>query len=742
MRRAWLGAIFIAAMARADVPPPPPPIEIHHTSAPIVIDGDLSDAGWRDAAKIDRFYETSPGDNTPPKVKTTAWLSYDDKYFYIGIRCDDPEPQKIRAPYVERDAVIGTDDNIAVLLDTRNDRKTAMELRVNPRGIQGDGIYNDANSNEDFSPDFFYDTAAKIDGGGWSAEYRIPFSSLRYPHADPQTWNIIIWRNYPREFRYAYQSAPIARGSNCYICHTHPIVGLTHLPESGHLVVAPYVTAQRTNTPTGDVLGNDLGKTASKNEVGADIKWNASANGAIDLTLNPDFSQVESDVPQITVNQRFAVFFPEKRPFFLEGFDLFDTPIQVAYSRTITAPRWGVRSTGKIGGTAYTVLVTDDRGGGLTLIPSALGSAFAPQDFKSLAAIARVRHDLEKAGSFVGAVVTDRENDGGGHNRVIGPDFLWRPNEFDAFSGEFLYSDTETPNRPDLFSGWRGSQLKSHAASFSFSRNKQTYDWFSDVRDIGDNFRADLGFVPQVGYREWDGGGGLHFFPEKGWIRNIRPNIFVDYQQDQHGNTIQRFASPGLNLFGAKNMQIITFAHLGERQRVGTELLPQNFVGGIFQIDLSRRITRITVDARGGERIDFANARIGHGATINLSATLRPIDKTTFDLLSSREWLNVHGDRLYTATIERVRMLYSFSSKSIVRLIGQYQTVNSNPALYRFQVDRHSGQFLGSVLYSYKVNWQTVLFVGYGDDRLVSPDNNLLRADRSVFFKVSYAYQR
>src|ERR1051326_795977 len=740
MRKSMCVLFFAAAAARADVPPPPAPVEIHRTTAPITVDGDLSDAGWRDAAKIDRFYETSPADNTPPKVNTTAWITYDDKYFYIGVRCDDPNPSKIRAPYVERDAVIGTDDNIAVLIDTRNDKKTAMELRVNPRGIQADAIYDDTNGSEDFSPDFFYDTAAKIDDRGWSAEYRIPFSTFRYSHADPQTWNIIIWRNYSRDFRYAFQSAPLPRGSNCYVCHTHPIVGLTHLPEAGHLVAAPYVTSQRTETPT--TLGKSLDRSDSKTETGLDVKWTPSATSAVDLTLNPDFSQIESDVPQITVNQRFAVFFPEKRPFFLEGFDLFNTPVQVAYTRTITSPRWGVRDTGRFGKTAYTVLVTDDRGGGSTIVPSALGSFFAPQDFKSLSTIARLRHDLEKQGSFVGMVLTDRESDGGGHNRVIGPDFLWRPSETEWINGELLLSDTRTPNRPDLFKGWTGSELKSYAATLSFNRFKTKYDVFSDLRDFGDNFRADLGFVPQVGYREWDGGGGVHFFPEHGPFRNIRPNIFIDYQQDQDGNTIQRFASPGINFFGVKNLQWINFAHIGERQRVAGQLLPQNYAGFIVQIDPSRRFTRINLDIRGGERIDFANARVGHGATINLTATLRPIDKTTFDLLGSREWLNEHSERLYTATIERVRMLYSFSANSLVRVIAQYQKVDSNEALYTFPVDHHSGHFLGSLLYSYKVNWQTVLFVGYGDDRLVSPDNNLLRADRSVFFKVSYAYQR
>jgi len=732
-RVAWV-VLFAAVVARADAPPPPAPLAVHHSTAPIVVDGDLADAGWRDAAKIDRFYETNPADNTPPKVKTTAWLTYDDKYFYIGVRCDDPDASKIRAPFVERDAVIGTDDNIAVLLDTRNDKKSAIELRVNPRGIQGDAIYNDANGNEDFSPDFFYDTAAKIDSGGWSAEYRIPFSSLRYPKTDPQTWNIIVWRNYPREFRYAFQSAPLPRGSNCYVCHTHAITGLTHLPESGHLVAAPYVTAQRTDTPNGS--------PDSKNDIGIDVKWNPTARGAIDLTLNPDFSQIEADVPQITVNQRFAVFYPEKRPFFLEGFDLFDTPVQVAYTRTITSPRWGMRSTGKIGGSAYTLLVTSDRGGGLTIIPSALGNNFAPQDFRSLSTIGRVRHDVGNSGSFVGAVITDRENDGGGHNRVIGPDFLWRRNEFDAVTGELLFSETRTPNRLDLYPTWDGGALKSHAISLSANRNKPKYDLFTDVRDFGDDFRADLGFVPQVGYREIDGGGGLHFFPEKGYIRNIRPNIFIDYQEDQHGREIQHFVSPGLNLFGVKNLQVISFAHLGERQRVGRGLLPQNYARVIAQIDPSRRFTRVGIDVTAGERIDFSNARVGHGATVTLTATVRPIDKITLDLLESREWLNTHGDRIYTATVERVRMLYSFSSRSIVRAIAQYVATERDPDLYNFTVPRHSGQFLGSLLYSYKVNWQTVLFVGYGDDRIVTPTNDLQRADRSVFFKVSYAYQR
>ncbi|MCU1245853.1 MAG: hypothetical protein JWN02_1763, partial [Acidobacteria bacterium] len=603
----------VTTAAAADAPaalPAPPPLTLHRAAGAITVDGDLGDPGWRDAAVIDRFYETSPGDNTPPKVKTQAYLTYDDRYFYIGIRAEDPHPDRIRAPYVERDAVIGTDDNIAIFLDPRNDKRSAIELRVNPRGIQADGIYNDANGNEDFSPDFFYDTAAKIDAGGWSAELRIPFSSLRYPHTDPQTWNILVWRNYPREFRYAFQSAPVARDSNCYVCHMHPLIGLTGLPEAGHFVAAPYVTVQGQERPTGE-LGSSLGNRDTKTAAGLDVKWNPSATNVVDLTLNPDFSQVEADVAAITVNQRFAVFFPEKRPFFLEGFDLFDTPLQVAYTRTITAPRWGIRSTGKIAGTAYTVLVTDDRGGGLVVLPSSLGSDFAPQDFKSLATIARVRRSI--GASYVGAVLTDREVTGGGHNRVFGPDFQWRPTDKDFVTGQVLVSDTTNPDRPDLSPAYDGKSHTSQAVLASYGHNQQRMDWFADFRDIGKEFRADLGFVPQVGYREEDAGFGLRFYPEKGALRFLRPSIFVDRQTDPDIGKIFQQVSVAINVQGVKNLAAGIALRPREQVYVGGKLLEQTYWNFAAQIDPSRRYPRITLNGHLGESIDYSNARVGRG---------------------------------------------------------------------------------------------------------------------------------
>jgi hypothetical protein len=175
---------------------------------------------------------------------------------------------------------------------------------------------------------------------------------------------------------------------------------------------------------------------------------------------------------------------------------------------------------------------------------------------------------------------------------------------------------------------------------------------------------------------------------------------------------------------------------------VGSDLLEETYLNWFVQFDPSGRFPRITFNGRAGDMIDYANGRVGKGSSLGLAATIRPLDRLTFEPNVSREWLNTDSGRLYTANVERLKTTYSFSSKALVRIIGQYVTTNRNPSLYGFPVAPHSGSFLGSVLYSYKINWQTVLFLGYGDDRTITPSNDLVKLDRSLFFKVSYAIQK
>ena len=742
-----LAGLGVVAAAAADEPAIPPPLPLPRVSGPVAIDGDLSDPGWKGAAVIDTFFETVFGDNRAPSVATVAWLAYDDRYLYIAVRCDDPDPTKVRAPYVDRDQVIGTDDNVAIFLDTRNDRRTAQEFRVSPRGIQADGVFNDASGNEDFSPDFYYDTAGRITEKGWQAELRIPLSSLRYPRADPQKWGIIIWRNYPRDFRYAIYSSPQPRGANCLVCLSRELTGLTHLPSSGHLVVAPYASAQ--DVAQSDTPGQPLGPGHTDKRVGLDVKWSPSASTALDATINPDFSQVEADVAQIAVNNRFALFFPEKRPFFLEGADLFDTPIQAAYTRTITSPRWGARTTGKLGASTYTVLVTQDRGGGSVILPGPTGSDFAPQDFSSVVGIARVRRDFGR--SFLGLLYTGRENEGGGHNHVVGPDGQWRPNDKDVLAGQLLVSDTTTPDRPDLAPVWDGRTLTSHALETSWRHNTRGLDWFARYRDFGDGFRADDGFVPQVGYREGFLNPDYKFFP-KGLFSFVSPFINLEYAADRQGRLITRQADPGVLLLGRHNLQANVQLQL-RRERTADRLLSFTRLSYLVQIDPSRRFTRIGASGLAGEDVDVFNVRVGRGFSVTAFATVRPTDHLTLDVNSALSWLNVDrpnvpaggpaGDRrLFTAQVQRLKATYNFSPRMFLRLIGQYVSTRRDPSLYLSEVPRRSGDFSGSALFSYRLNWQTALFVGYGDERSLDEREHLARTERQLFVKLSYAFQR
>src|SRR5436190_14112834 len=312
-------------------------LHVTRATGAIKIDGNLSDEAWQAVTPVTTLYEANPGDNTPPKVRNAGRIAYDDEFLYAAFEVDDPNPRAIRAPYSDRDDTgSGFYDFGGIFVDASASGRTAKLFVVTPRNIQADSIVDDA-SGEATSPDFFWESETKITARGWMLEMRIPFTSLRYKNGDPQTWAIMMYRNYPRDRNYQFFSAKVPRGYNCFVCHANTLEGLQRLPAGGHFVAAPYVSSSDTGRPTAG-LGSPLANDPMQQHVGVDVKFTPNSDTAVDLTVKPDFSQVESDVAQISANERFALFVPEKRSFFLEGVDLFQTPIQAVYTRTITAP--------------------------------------------------------------------------------------------------------------------------------------------------------------------------------------------------------------------------------------------------------------------------------------------------------------------------------------------------------------------------------------------------------------------
>jgi hypothetical protein len=725
------------------------PIEIVRLTAPIEIDGDLSDPGWQGAAEVGDWYETNPGDNVPSAVDNVAWLAYDERYLYAAFLFEDPDPGSIRAPLGDRDNVPFYTDYGGLIVDTRNDGRTAMMFLANPRGIRYDAISSDA-AGEDSSPDFYWDSAASVTADGWVLELRVPFSTLRYQGRSPEM-GVLLYRNWPRDFRTQMFAGQLPRDEDCFICHSHPVSGFEGLPDGGSLIVAPYATGGRTDLPEGE-LGSRLEEGDYEGDAGLDVKWSPTPDLTIDATLNPDFSQIESDVPQIAANERFALFFPEKRPFFLEGVDLFSSAINAVYTRSITEPDWGARATGRLGKTHYTLLVADDRGGGSVILPGPNGSSFADQDFDSTVAVGRVRHDL--GDSFVSLLASAREIEGGAFNRVFGPDFRWRPTPQDTITGQVLYSESQTPKRPDLAGEWDGRELSGHAARLWWFHGTPTWDWFLSYWDFGDGFRADNGFVPQVGYREGFGEVGHTFRPESGPVRRLRLYLFGDYTADRDGELLFSGFSPGFGLDGRWS-SFVRVRGAFDRVESGGEVFSTEKLFYTFTFTPSRSVSGVELFGDWGDQVDFANHRLGSGGTVSLRAVLRPTDHLQLSLQGDRRWIDLDREtargRLFTADLARLRAQYTLDARSYVRLIGQWSEVERDPALYLDDVPAKSGGLSGSLLFAYKLDWQTVLFVGYADNRQLAladdgprgrRDERYEPADRQLFLKLSYAFQR
>lgn len=739
-----LGVFGLSGFAQAQtVTPPIPSIHIARATGPIKIDGDLSDEAWRSATRVDAWYEIQPGDNSVPPVKSVAYLTYDDRFFYAAFDFEDPDPAKIRAPLGDHDDINGNSmDFGGLFIDALNTGRTALEFFVTPSNVQYDAVTDDE-SGENASPDFFWDSATKINNHGWTAEIRIPFSTLRYKQSDPQRWGIILFRNYPRLFRHQIVSTTFPRGGNCTVCRANPLTGLQGLPAGGHIVAAPYVTGSDTAAPLGGVLGAPLTNGSPQGRAGVDVKFDPNADTAIDATVKPDFSQIESDTAQISANERFALFYPEKRPFFLEGVDLLQTPIQAVYTRTITDPAWGARITGKQGGVRYTALAAEDSGGGSVIIPGSNGSSTAPQDFSSSVFVGRAKKEFGT--SFVGALVTDREGTNLDlHNRVAGPDFEWRPNKADVISGQWLFSDSRTPNRPDLADQWDGRALTGSALQAGWAHNTRHLDWSTTYADLSDGFRADTGFVPQVGYQQFLGSTGWTVHP-KGFFTRERTFFNVQYQADSSGAVITENVMPGFGMDTRWN-GFMQFRYFNDRTRAGSVLIGRQQFGYTAQFSPSRLVSFISIDSTVGQDIDFDNARPATGVTLNLQATLQPTGHARLDVLEDMRTLHVDvtapRQRLFVQRVSRAKVTYTFTSRMFVRLIGQYVDTTRDPSLYLTAVDARSGDFGGSALFAFKLNWQSVMFIGYGDDRELSDLHRLDPLDRQLFVKLSYAFQR
>jgi len=713
-----LGAI---GLALASTPAPDAlaaraPFELPLSGAPLRLEQGLEDDAWPGALKLVRFFEIFPGDGGAPPVETRASLIRDGDALFVAVHASDPEPGRIRAPLVDRDRVFTDQDFIQVEIDPLGQGRSSRLFRVNPRGVQGDGVYDETVGIDDFSPDFRYESVARRTATGWTVALRIPRPSLPAPGTDPLEWRVVIFRNYPRAQVHQMASNPIPRGSGCWLCFASRVEGAPWAPRH-ELSLTPYATLARSS---GD---------PALAEAGADLRWSTPGGLTLDATLWPDFSQIESDVPRIDANARFALGFPEKRPFFMAGSDLFATPIQAVYTRSIADPAWGVRATGP----SLAVLLARDDGGGLALVPGPTGSERVPQPAGSLVALARFRKPLA-GGLTPGLLWTSRDTEGGGANRVFGPDLDWRPSPTEHFQAQLLLSRTETPPRPELHPTWDGRQLDSHAVSLAWTHTAPGLNASLAWEDVGPGFRADTGFVPQVGVERWAASAGYAVYSD-GWLTLVQPGLHAARASGEGGRLLERTTAPELVLQGRRGFSGVFAYHVGERTAIGEELLESSFLSFDVELQPGRRVPRLALAGRLGEAVDVVEARVGRGGALGLDLVLRPEARLGVDLHAEREWLDgPGGEAAFSARVVRARASWALDVRRFVRLIVQHERLRRAGAGGPLAAERLEW----SALMGYRLGWRTVAFAGYAGST-AGPGTG---PDHQLFFKLAWELRR
>lgn len=717
------------------------PFQVPRASGNIKIDGHLDELDWEKALVLALPYEWLPGDNIPALVRTECLLVYDRDYLYVGFRCYDPDPKSIRAHLMDRDDTdrLIQDDHVVIMIDPFNDERRGFQFRVNPLGVQADANFSELEGYEDFSWDAIWNSKGQITDWGYSVEIALPFNQLRFPKTKAiQTWGFSAERSYPRNVRHRLISHKRERHITCVLCQVNKITGIEGISPGYNLEFDPTLTANRTDQRE-SIPSGSMAEGKIKADPGLTTRWGITPNLILNATINPDFSQVEADVAQLEVNTRFALRYPEKRPFFLEGADFFLTPIEAVFTRTVADPAGGVKLTGKVGRNAIGFFTTYDRINNL-LFPSNQGSLSTSLDEGVWGGVFRFRHDVGQ-GSAVGALYTGRLSDNYA-NHVAGVDGFFRLSQTKTVRFQYLHSETKYAREigqsfQQPYRSYGGGEAI--FGEFSHRGRNWLYNFSYEARSP--LFRADFGYVPRVDLQLFKGLVARVFWGEKGdWFNRLHFGLSALEGYTWNWNLTDRQVSLFGNYMGPWQSQVnLEFNATREFYR-----------GQYF--DLTQVVSFLEVKPVSGVRF-FLMGVYGDGVDYNnirKATSLRVIpliegsigSHLNINAQHAFEKLSLAGQKIYVANLSQVKFIYNFNVRTFVRLIFQYLDMDRNPALYTTPVSPTNQTFFTQFLFSYKLNPQTVLFLGYSDNYFGAKNIDLTQTDRTFFVKLGYAWTR
>lgn len=773
------------------------PVTVPKFATPPVIDGKLDETVWQNAAVLKDFYQIDPGDNIAPSKPTEVLIGYDAKFLYIAFRAFD-EPDKVRSTVAKRDSIF-QDDYVGFYLDTFNDKRKAFEMFFNPLGIQGDGVLTEGRG-EDFSVDLLFESKGVLNESGYVVEIAIPFKSIRYEAGKGKLWGAHFFRRIQRFNRELSSWMPFSRSIDSNLSQAGHLGGLEGISTERTLELIPSLTLSQSGKflnsfgvlPGTLAAGADPGRIVNEPirfDPGLTAKFTPSSALTLDLAINPDFAQVEADQLVVTANQRFPIFFPEKRPFFLEGIDIFQTPITAVHTRAIIDPDLAVKLSGKKGRNTFGVMVASDNGPGTFVGDDRLNRDFLPfLDKNAHIGVLRLKRDVGKENSL--GMIATTYNFIRKHNDLLGVDGRFRLNKQTTYTFQVL----GTTSKNNFFdadedkSRYRTGNGLGYTTAYNVSG--RNWGWELYAEGFTRDYRADVGFfqrtnsnfnsfytrynsdpkpknklisyhLHQFSHVSYDWQGRLYEYEtellaELNLPRSSYAGVWVEPGYERlfdHEFGATRQAHP-CNPFAVVNK--CTF-YGADNERSTKKMNISGYVGSNYskKIQFNAQVTY----RMGTFDLDFGNGRKyprvspaalllgvnapldpgpGNMLQINAGITYQPTNelRTQFNLTKQRLVRNDTGLTAFDINILTFRGTYQFTKATFARTIIDYNTLNQ----------RARAQFLAG----WTPSPGTSFYVGYNDDmnlnelhpftRQIVP--GFRRNSRTFFIKMSYLIRR
>jgi hypothetical protein len=740
-----------------------PSLEITKATKSIEIDGDLNDGEWKSFVRERNFVERQPGDMVQPAVETEVMITYDDDNLYVAYLCYD-DPETIRATMCERDRFYG-DDAVCLLIDTYGNATWAYEFFVNPYGVQKDNLWSSV-AGEDRGYDLIWKSAAQITDSGYQVEMAIPFASLRFPNKDVQNWRVDFWRNRPRETFNQYSWAAYDRNEQCWPCQWGTVEGIKNVSPGKGLEILPTMVANQAGNYSRSKSEFDDGPV--KGELSLGGKYSVSSDVTLEATYNPDFSQIESDAQQIDVNATYALLYPERRPFFQEGSDIFRTLFNSFYTRTINDPEFAAKFTGRLDKTTFGYMIARDE----------TTPYISPMDYNDDLTIlgkstTNVLRGLRSVGenSQLGFMITDRRIEGGGSGSIAAVDGIIRLTRNYSIDGQFLYSHTKEPDLETvtiepgtlLFDsdrhtiGLDGESFQGNAFISRFKRRARNWNFTIDYNQIDPTYRSQSGYDPINNHRTISISSSYTFYFDKGIFERITPSIYASERWNfttgsKKFETLNlslgsrfSFAQSYASISFSKNPQSYRF--FNDDSHAYEEMWFEDPWRVGFNVD-TRPYSQIGVGIYASYGKGIAYSLLSYGNVTSLSAytDLKPIDRLiiepSYNYYNSSNTKN--GQDLLSQNVFRMRVRYQATRELSLRLVLQHNKV-------KYFISDDYGYYMSErievdPLITYRISSFTLFYVGSTtdfEDYTHTPDVKSLwrMSSRQFFMKLQYLFQ-